>query len=336
MTETHSNGPGLEEWAAQIAADHGFELRDEMRRTAYDFSERLRNVMYEAEYRGRPAILKLYDDEVVNVEAESLLQFHEHNSSETLTAPELYLHEIASLTRGWLLIEELPSEGRFFESPLRTEDRERFVDVFVEYRRSFPRSPNRPLALAEFQDGYRFHLFRLMQAVEQASTRGQERAFAGEPAVLDPEEFAARLERGLERLRAVLGGQPLHWGHGHIKPADVYEYEAGDRWALIDFGHTMMLPEGYEPALAIWWDQMMGAPPGDYGAWRAELDDWTKRFVNALDDLSPDAVGAGLLERSLHTVLAWLAIDDEMADDERRARLELHHRLIDDLSEPRP
>jgi hypothetical protein len=322
----------LDEWAREVAGRHGITLGDELRRTTADVSDRPRNLMYEAGYEGRPAILKLYDEEVISVEAESLQQFREHNRSRVLGAPELYLHEVVSLTRGWLLIEKLPDDGRFFESPLSEDERERFVNVFVEYRRNFPRAPNRPLALAEMHDAAQFHTFRLMQAVEKASTREQQREFAGERPVLDRDAFVERLDRALERLRRELGGRPLHWGHGHVKSPDVYEYPSGDRWALTDFGHTKMLPDGYEPAFAVWWDRMMDAPPVEYSRWRAEIHDWSARFVQRVDDLSDDIMRASLLERSLATVLEWLALEDDLPADERGARLELHERLIDELS----
>jgi hypothetical protein len=322
----------LDEWAREVAGRHGITLGEELRRTTADVTGRPRNLMYEASHEGRAAILKLYDEEVITVEAESLQQFHEHNRSRVLGAPELYLHEVASLTRGWLLFEKLPDDGRFFESPLSEDDRQRFVNVFVEYRRNFPRAPNRPLALAEMHDAAQFHTFRLMQAVEKASTREQQREFAGERPVLDRDSFVERLDRALESLRGDLGGRALHWGHGHFKSPDVYEYASGDRWALTDFGHTKMLPEGYEPAFTIWWDRMMAAPPADYRDWRAEIDDWSARFVGRIDDLGDEVMRASLLERSLATVLEWLALADDLPDDERSARLELHQRLIDDLS----
>jgi hypothetical protein len=324
--------PGLEQWARAVADGRGIELREEMRRTTYAESDRLRNLMYDARFEGRPAVLKLYDDEVINVEAESLRQWHAVNRSAMLGAPELFADEIVSLTRGWLLIEKLPGDGRFLESPLSEQERERFLDVFVEYRANFPRSPNRPLALAERHDAFQFHTFRLMQSVEKASTREQEREFRGEDKVLDSDAFVRRLGRALERLRAVLSERPLHWGHGHVKPIDVFRYPGGERWALTDFGHTKMLPDGYEPAFAIWWDRLVQAAPDDYGAWRAGIEAWSESFLARFDELDRDVLEASLLERSLATVLDDLVLSGEYAADERAARLALHERLIDELS----
>ena len=41
---------------------------------------------------------------------------------------------------------------------------------------------------------------------------------------------------------------------------------------------------------------------------------------------------ASLLERAIATVLDSIALEEDMAPDERRHRLELHYRLIDQLS----
>ena len=319
----------LDAWAQDICTRHGLRPRKELRRTTHDLSDRLRNLILEVEHGDRPAVLKVYDDDVVNVEAESLRDFHESNRSHRLIAPALYLFETTTLTKGWLLIEKLPEDGRFLESPI--DDRASFVELFCEYRRNFPRRPNRPLALAELQDAYRFHSFRTMQALETASTREQERAFADEPAVLEHDELLPRLEAVMDRARAVFRGRELHWGHGHFKPSDLFEFADG-RWAITDFGHTKMLPEGYEEALAIWWDQMIMGPAEDYDAWRADIDDWMRRFADAEPELDGDLLATGVLERALATVLESIALDDDTPPDERRQRLELHYRLIDDVS----
>jgi hypothetical protein len=322
------NDQPLEPWAEEICTRQGLRRLEELRRTTHDVSDRLRNLIWEVEHGERPAVLKVYDDDVVNVEAESLSDFHESDRSRLLIAPALYGFETTTLTKGWLLIEKLPEDGRFLESPI--EDRASFVELFCEYRRNFQRRSNRPLALAEVQDAYRFHSFRTMQALETASTREQERAFAGEPAVLEHNELLPRLEAVMDRVRAVFKGRDLHWGHGHFKPSDLFEYADG-RWAITDFGHTKMLPDGYEEALAIWSDQMIMGPPQDYEPWRAEIDDWQQRFLKAEPELDRDLLSAGLLERSLATLLESIALEDDMAPEERRHRLELHYRLIDDL-----
>ncbi len=321
----------LEQWAREIAQQNGLEVRQELRRTTHDLSDRLRNLIWEVDYQGRPGVLKVYDDDVANVEAESLQAFQEANRSTLLTCPELYLSDTVSPSKGWLVIEKLPDEGRFLESPLKPRERERFVELFCEYRRNFPREPNRPLALVESQDAFRFHVYRLMQALETASTREQQRAFEGDPPVLEREQILPRLDAVMDCLSAVFTGRNLHWGHGHFKPSDVYEFRGGRRWAITDFGHTKMLPEGYEPAVAIWWDQMITAPYDDYAVWRAEIDDWARRFLDAEPNLDSDVLSASLLERALATVLESIAIEDQLSGREQRERVQLHYRLIDDL-----
>jgi len=321
----------LDSWADEITERHGLRRRGELQRTTHDLSDRLRNVVWEVEYEDCPAVLKVYEDDVVNVEAESLRAFHDSNRSEVLTAPKLYLFEIVSLTKGWLLIEKLPEDGRFLESPLEQDERGRFVELFCEYRRNFPRRPNRPLALAEAQDAYRFHSFRTMRALATASSRDQQRVFAGEPPVLQPEELLPRLEATLDRIRAVCKGRELHWGHGHFKPADLFAYGDG-RFAITDFGHTKMLPDGFEEALAIWWDQLITTDPDSYDDWRPQIDDWARRFVAAEPELDSGQLWAGVTERALANVLETIALDDDMSAEQRRKRLELHYRLIDALT----
>lgn len=321
----------LDEWAHDVIARHDLELIEEIRRTTYDFSDQLRNIVFEVRYEGRPAVLKIYDDELINVEADSLQQFHATNRSSFLTAPELYLHEIVSLTSGWLVIEKLPDGGRFLESPLAPRTRERFIEAFLEYRANFPREPNRPLALAEAQDAFQFHNFRLVSSLQKASIRERERTFAEQDAVLERSEFMPRMSAVLHALRSVFDGEPLHWGHGHFKPADVYEYPGGARWALTDFGHTKMLPDGYEEAFAVWWDRMIIGVETDFDRWRDEIDAWVHGFVGRRPHLDHTMMSASLLERAVASILESVVMEQDMDDEERKWRLEHHYRLIDEL-----
>jgi hypothetical protein len=304
-------------------------MREELRRTTHDLTGELRDLIWEVERGRRAAVLKVYDDDVVNVEAESL-RVHESNCSRTLTAPDLYRFETVSLTKGWLLIEKLPAQGRFLESPLDRRERDTFVELFCEYRRNFPRSPNRPLALAEMQDAYRFHSFRTMQALETASTREQQRAFTGESPVLDPDELLPRLEAAMDRVRAVFKARGLRWGHGHSSPPTY----TSTRTAAGDHGLRAHqdAARGLRGALAIWWDQMIMEPAEDYDRWRTDINDWAQLFLSAEPDLDDELLSASLVERALATVLESIALDDDMPPGERRQRLDLHYRLLDDLA----
>lgn len=86
-----------------------------------------------------------------------------------------------------------------------------------------------------------------------------------------------------------------------------------------------------EEALAIWWDQMVMRPRESFDAWRADIDDWRQRFLDAEPQLDHDVLSASLLERTLANILESIALEDDTAPEERRNRLELHFRLIDDL-----
>jgi hypothetical protein len=57
-----------------------------------------------------------------------------------------------------------------------------------------------------------------------------------------------------------------------------------------------------------------------------------QRFLDAESHLDDDVLSASLLERALANVLESIALEDDMAPEERRHRLELHFRLLDDLS----
>jgi hypothetical protein len=94
------NDQPLEPWAEEICTRQGLRRLEELRRTTHDVSDRLRNLIWEVEHGERPAVLKVYDDDVVNVEAESLSAFHQTNRSRVLTAPDLLVFETTSLTKG--------------------------------------------------------------------------------------------------------------------------------------------------------------------------------------------------------------------------------------------
>src|SRR3712207_490142 len=130
----------------------------------------------------------------------------------------------------------------------------------------------------------------------------------------------------MDRIRAVFQGRGLQWGHGHFKAADIFAFP-DDRWAITAFGHTKMLPEGYEESLAIWWDQMIMDASHDYARWSADIDDWAQRFLQAEPELDDEVLTAGLLERALASVLESIALEDDIAPEERRHRLQLHYRL---------
>jgi hypothetical protein len=63
-----------------------------------------------------------------------------------------------------------------------------------------------------------------------------------------------------------------------------------------------------------------------------DIDDWTQRFLDAEPQLHGDVLSASLLERALATVLESIALEHDIAPEESRHRLDLHYRLIDELS----
>lgn len=323
----------LEVLAQEVATAHGIEVGEVIHRTEYFHTNRLRNLIFDATYQGHPVVFKLYDDIVVNVEPESMQVYAAVNKSELLRPPKYYVGEALSLTKGWLVMEKLAAaDGAFWKGQLEPDQRKQFVKLFAEYRANFPRQPNRPLALAEQADAIDYHAYRLVQALDKASSKEQQRAFAGKPTVLDSAEFIDRWQRALGRFRQVFSERPLHWGHGHFKAIDVFARKDGT-FVLTDFGHTKMLPDGYEPALAIWWDQMVANDPTQpFDEWLAQIQDWTRLFAAQIDEAQdPEVFAANLIERAMAAIMTNVVTQDDMPDDEQQARVTQLYRLIDTL-----
>jgi hypothetical protein len=77
---------------------------------------------------------------------------------------------------------------------------------------------------------------------------------------------------------------------------------------------------------------MIMEPAEDYDRWRTDINDWAQLFLSAEPDLDDELLSASLVERALATVLESIALDDDMPPGERRQRLDLHYRLLDDLA----
>jgi hypothetical protein len=75
----------------------------------------------------------------------------------------------------------------------------------------------------------------------------------------------------------------------------------------------------------------MGSPQ-EYDAWRMDIDDWTQRFLDAEPQLHGDVLSASLLERDRLQYGRERALEHDIAPEESRHRLDLHYRLIDELS----
>lgn len=317
--------------AKRVAAATGFQLGS-LLYTARHYGRQYRNAIYTGTFRSKPAVLKLYDEPQPTDEPRALAAFSRSNRSATLRAPRLYASGIVSPTRGWLIMERLNSTGHFLSSPIAPADRPEFLRVFTAYRESFPTKPHRPLTLLEQLPAHEYHTVRISRwlqlAVDTEIVRPlQQQALLGK-------EFAPLYEAALVFIRDAFKHRKMLWCHGHVKPKEVFQ--CADRtYALTDFAHTRMYPEGYELAFIIWADWML---PGD---WRLPYSQWKRPIHEWLQLIRPVAVTLGykrvdallhasLVERTLGTILADVESLD-LSYTERRSRLKLLFRLLREL-----
>ncbi|MEX2043373.1 MAG: phosphotransferase [Patescibacteria group bacterium] len=307
----------------------GFELGEKI----YESGDGNRNVIYAGTFGEKPAVLKVYRDHRINDEPRSLEQFHQDNRSSVISAPKLYASEVLDHHAGWLIMERLEG-GSFLSSLLSEKDKERFADILAEYHGHCQWSPTRPLTLAERLPANEYHRYRIARWLRMAVEADAARQGAGEDPVLAPDEFVPRFTQGLALIDDVFRGAAMTWGHGHLKPKDVYV--KGPKVYLTDFGHAKMHPPGYEPAFAVWSDVMMAEDwsETDYAAFRAQVARWAELFRSrakafGIDDF--DSVWrASLAERCLGMLTADITANEKPSDAHRRARRDLVYRLLDE------
>lgn len=320
----------LEQRAAAIAGStDGFELGEKI----YESGDGNRNVIYAGTFKSEPAVLKVYRDHRINDEPRSLERFHEDNRSEVITAPRLYASEIIDHHAGWLVMERLEG-GEFLGSPLDDAGKERFADILAEYHERCQWRPTRPLTLAERLPANEYHRYRISRWLRMAVEADAARQEKEEVPVLDPDEFVPRFTRGLALIDEAFDDAKMTWGHGHLKPKDVYVKDG--KVYLTDFGHAKMHPPGYEPAFAVWSDVLMAEDwsETDYAKFRAKVARWEGLFRERADALGMgdfDTVWrASLAERCLGMLTADIAASGKPSDTERIARRDLVYRLLDE------
>lgn len=325
----------LHQWAQHLAQQTGFKLGQCIYQGEYYTKDKVRDVIYDGAYHGKPAVLKVYDDPRLTDEPAALAAFHQYNTSTILTAPQLYASEMVSPQKGWLIMEKLPDGGQFFASPLKPQEREQFVQLFVEYRRNFPATPTRPLTLAENLPAHEFHLFRISRWFELATTKEQARAVAGEQQLFNASEFIPQYLRGLALIRREFSQRSMVWCHGHFKPKELYQAADDNRFYLTDFAHTKLYPEGYELAFIVWSDWLMGGDwRMDYGQWKQGVNSWLELFSPVASQLNISEVDrlmtASLTERVIGSLLADICATDRPRN-ESLARTALLSRLLNEL-----
>lgn len=220
--------------------------------------------------------------------------------------------------------------GAFLSQPLVENERERFLELYLEYRNHFPVRPARPLSLVEKLSAAEFHGFRIMRWLEFANNKELQRE-----GVLKIKEFIPRFEKALAIIRQEFAGRRMVYCHGHFKPHDIFKSHDGV-YCLTDFAHAKMYPEGYELAFIIWADQMMDAPwDVEYKKWRIGIFDWVNKMRHVGKKLNIERFGAllraALVERIMGSILADVTASDR-PHKEKLSRIRYLYRLFGELT----
>lgn len=318
--------------ALEIARETGFVLGPEIYRGSYYSVDKIRNIIFAGSYRGKPAVLKIYDDPRLTDEPVSQLAFLKLNTSKILKAPAVYQYKTISPRAGWLIMEKLPENARPFPQPV--PDKKEFADLYFEYRSNFPLLPTRALALAENLPADEFHLFRIGRWLELASAKEAEILLSGGQATLIPREFVPRYQKALALIRKELKKRKMIWCHGHFKPHELFKLPDGTCY-LTDFAHSKMYPEGYEFGFIVWADWMMAADwRMDFASYKKGFDEWEEIFLPIAKKLRvknfPSLMRASLAERALGSLLADVCATDRPREEKQR-RIVLLYRLLDEI-----
>lgn len=289
-----------------------------------------RNVIFTGKFKNQqPAVLKVYDEPNINREPLALKFYHRINKSKILTVPKLYKFRIFSAKSGWLIMEKLPQHAFCFKSPLNKEERKKFLELFLIYRRILPFKTAKRLNLVEDLPAIQFHIYRLNKWLKLANDREAMQNYK----ILKPDEILPRFSKTLKLMEKVFKNQLMIYCHGHFKPKKIAR--VGDKYYLTDFGHFKLYPLGYELAFMVWVDWLIPAN------WKLSYRKWRKGVFSWLKDLKPIArelkikdftplIKASIIERIMGTILADVCSTDK-SKREKIMRVNLLYKLFDEL-----
>jgi hypothetical protein len=309
-------------------ADHPCQLGKRIYEGYFYDKSHPRDAIYEVTFCDKPAVLKVYSDPRFTWEPAALASYHASNKSRRLTAPKLYAHKVISAQSGWMITERLPENGRFLQSPLSGEDRKLFLELFTEYRKTYPRERHRSKTYQEELSAGNFHASRIWNWFRLA-TLAEENRRTNDIACVLSGDIVPWLERQVQFVQRVFKNIKMEWSFGHFTPAHAY-LAPNERVYLLDFAHAGLYPRGYEEAQIVWADWLMaGNWHLPYKDWRIPIYDWTSDLVRMREFSYAHWAGA-LIERCLGTLLADMTASD--AQFERKIAMRDHLvKLVDDL-----
>lgn len=297
----------------------------EIYRGTYYSADQIRNMVFRCKYKDKTAILKVYDDPRETFEPQALADFHLHNTSKIIHAPQLYDSKTIDSRRGWLLMEEIPADAKSYDYLMSPAEREEFLNIFKEYRQNFPINPTRELMLVENLNSADFHVFRINRWLELANRGDYNHFLATGQHITDTAKLADLVEKTIDAIEREFTNRQMLWCHGHFKHHEVFKVDSKNFY-LIDFAHSKMYPDGYELAFIIWADYLM-APDNwqwDSKKWQDGVQEWLKlatETAKSMGTQSPDKLlRAALLERTIGTILADV-IGSDKPIEEKQGRL---------------
>lgn len=325
----------LELSARQVANQQGFKIQREIYRGSFYTKDQVRNLIYAGEFKGQPAVLKIYSDRRLTDEPRSLAAFNQRNKSRVVVAPRVFASHISSGHEGWMIVERLPAGGAFFTQPLPADQRAEFLEVYREYRKNFPQRATRPLTLPERLSASEFTSLRLARWLNLATEQEAAQVLAGQTSLLTSKDLE-RFQSGSDFVRRGFQNVPLVWCHGHFKPHEIYKTADG-RYYLIDFAHTHLFPQGYEFGFLVWADQLMSLTRKTTAASLLKnIQAWQTLFVPVARELGwknfSRLATVNLVERLLGTVMADIAASDRPRL-EKRWKIDLLWKVFDQLME---
>lgn len=318
----------LEKEAHKVAKQNDFIIDRKIYQAYGKSIKRFRNVIFSGIYKKQPAILKFYDEERINDEPVSLKFYNKINKDKLLLPPKLFKYKILSSTKGWLIEEKI--NGRLFKSPLNKRERKEFLNLFLSYRRIFPKKSYKKLTLAEQLKANEFHIYRINKWLKMANEAQAEDGLE----IIKAKDFYPRFRKIIKLINQEFKNRKMIFCHGHFKPKEIF-FTEDKKYYLTDFGHAKMYPEGYELAFIIWADYLI---PAD---WKMPYDKWRKGVFDWVDEIGPIAkklniknynslIKVSLAERILGTILADIRAGGQPALEQRK-RIKLLYNLIDEL-----
>lgn len=318
-------------WAEQLARKNNFEIGEMIYENKSMLPNRIRNVIYDGKYKGKSAVLKVYDDPWVTDEPVALELFNENNKSKLLTAPELYKYKAETPKMGWFIMEKL-SEGDFLSPPLTIKEKKDFVEIYIEYRNNFPVKPERNLNFTESLPADEYHVLRLNRWLQVASDIEESGAMNGDIECFDRKEVLDMYRQGLEVVRKEFFKRKMVYCHGHLRPQEIYKYSKSRKFAIINFAHAKMYPEGYDIAFIIGEDYIFSADWKEgYEYWKKGVFSWIEEFQKAAGILKirnyKSLIKASLTERILGIIFTEVYTISG-AREEKCKRMELMKKLF--------